>query len=247
MDRRAAWYVASFVVPVAVGIALVPFRTQLTSANLALIMVVAAVVVAAASNQIGASVACAVVTGFAYDFFLVVPYYSFTIAEPSEALTALLVLAVVATVGTVSSRFRRQRSITERREENLGLLYQLVDQVANAAATSALIETSTREIADLLGAPACTFEARTDVLDGPDTAGSWINQIGEVRKDGELWDTDRSGLPGPTLKLPVQSGGLDYGCFVITPAADQPVERWAIVVTVMIADLVGAALARWPD
>jgi K+-sensing histidine kinase KdpD len=247
MDRRAAWYVASFVVPVAVAIALVPFRTQLTSANLALIMVVAAVVVAAASNQIGPSVACALVTSVAYDFFLVVPYYSFTIAEPSESLTALLVLAVVATVGAVSSRFRQQRTITERREENLGLLYQLVDQVANAAATSALIDTSTREIADLLGARGCTFEARTDGGSDPAPVRASINQIGEVRKDDQVWDTSRSGLPGPTVTLPVQSGGLDYGCFVITPAIDQPVERWAIIVTVMIADLVGAALARWPD
>lgn len=246
MHRLSLWIVLAIAVPVTIAVALVPVRDEMSSANLALIMVLGAVAVAAASNRVVAWVVCAGVTGLAYDFFLVRPYYSVTIAAPAEALTAILVLAVVVVVGTVSSLFRRQRSLTVRREENLGLLYQLVEQVATAAGEKTLIDTSERELTQLLGATACRYVPSPghDNQDFPDDIA--ITAIGGLRLGDDEWDPSHGGLPERTLALPVQSGGLRFGKFRIEPGAEHVVARWELIVAVMIADLVGAALARWP-
>ena len=249
MNRFLPWLVLAIAVPIAIAVALVPFREQMSSANLALFMVVGAVAVAAAGTRFSLSMLCAAMTALCYDVFLVRPYYSVTIAEPSEAVTSGLVLVVVAVVGSVSRFAREQRSLTIRREENLGLLYQLVDQVATAAGETALVSSSEREIGELLAATACRYETEPSGPPGetdPRVADAELDQVGEVRIGDELWDTDQRGLPDRRLRVPVQSAGLHFGAFVVEPDPGRRVARWELITTVMIADLVGAALARWP-
>ena len=242
MYRIGLWVALAIVVPIAAAVALVPGRDQMTSANLALVMLVGAVVIAGLGNRVSIAVVCAAVTGLAYDFFLVRPYYSVTIAKPAEALTAVLVLVVVAVVGSVSSLVRRQRSIIERREDNLGLLYHLVERVANTAGEESLIETGEREIGELLSGASCRY-AKDQVTTNE---SAYIDPIGDIHIDGHVWDAEHQGLPDQQLALPVQSGGLQFGSFLVVPVAGTTVARWELIVTVMIADLVGAALARWP-
>jgi K+-sensing histidine kinase KdpD len=252
MQRLSVWIVLAVVVPIAIAVALIPVRDGATSANLALAMVLGAVVVAAASNRIGVSILCAAMTGLAYDFFLVHPYYSITIAVPNEALTAVLVLAVVAVVGTISTLFRRQRTLTERREENLGLLYQLVEQVATAAGETALVGTSERELAELLGALDCRFIPASPDGSGDDHQPAddgademVITAVGELQVGADVVDPSEA-VTARRLALPVQSAGLRFGRFRIDAAPGHTIARWELIVAVMIADLVGAALARWP-
>ena len=237
-----AWLVVAVVVPVAVSAALVPARDSATSANLALIVLVGAVGVAVACNRLLPSVVCAVVAGVAYDVFLVRPYGSVTIAEPSEALTAALILVVVVVVATASWLLRRQRELRERREEDLGLLYQVVQQVATGAGAASLVENTVRELGELLGGAHCRYQPQLVV--GP--LDSYIDAIGEVHVEGVAWDTEAAGMPPGRLLLPVQSGGMSFGSVVVEPVAGSPVARWELIVAVTMADLVGAALARWP-
>ncbi len=247
MRQRGLWIAVAIVVPLAIGLVLVPVREQVSSANLALFMLAGAVAVAAASNRVAISVLCAAATALAYDVFLVRPYYSVTIAAPDEVITAVLVLVVVAIVGFVSQLFRHQRTLVEQREENLGVLYQLVDQVASGAGEQSLIRTSERELAELLHADGCRFDDDLNVIgEDTDILDAFIDQIGDVRIEGELWDTEHRGLPDRQFRIPVTSGGLRFGCFLVSPRAGERAARWELIVALMIADLVGSALARWP-
>jgi hypothetical protein len=240
--RSSRWLpvVASVAVPVGLTALLVPFRESVSSANLALVLVVGVVVVAATGNRTAAFVGAAV-TALSYDVFLTRPYNSPAIASPAELFTAFLLLAVGLSVGVIASWARRQRAVAVDREADLGLLYHVIDQVAGCASTESLIAMAEREIAQLLGAEAVRFDT------GPtETIGS-IDRVGTVYVGDVRWPVAEVGLPGGPLLVPLQSGGLPLGAFVVRSQATHRVQTWQLVMAVMIADLIATALARWPS
>jgi hypothetical protein len=219
---------------------LVPFRESVSSANLALVLVVGVVAVAVTGRR-SAAVVCAAVTALSYDVFLTQPYNSPAIASPSELLTAFLLLAVGISVGAIAGWARRQRAVAVEREADLGLLYHVIDQVAGCASSESLVAMAEREIAQLLGAESVRFDT------GPtETVGS-IDRVGTVYVGDVRWPVADVGLPGGPLRVPVQSGDLPLGAFVVRARATQPVQTWQLVMAVMIADLIASALARWPS
>ena len=109
---------ASLTVPLLTGALLHPFRADITSATAVLVFVVA-VVAAAATGDRAAAVAAAVSSALWFDFFLTVPYLSFTIASADdvEATVLLVVISLVVTEvalwGRASSgRHRGARAIS---------------------------------------------------------------------------------------------------------------------------------------
>jgi hypothetical protein len=247
-SSRALPFVAAIAVPLLATAVLVPFRESVSSANLALVLVVAVVGVAAIGNRTAAIVGAAV-TALAYDVFLTQPYGSPAIAEPSELLTAVLLLVVGIAVAAISSWARRQREVAVERTDDLGLVYHVVDQVAGGASTEELVALGEREIRALLDATTVRFE-RDAVLDrrGGDAAPppATIDRVGDVRVGDLRWPVADVGLPHGPLLLPLQSGGLSLGAYVIEPSSPEPVETWRLVLSVMVADLIASALARWP-
>jgi hypothetical protein len=226
-------------VPVAATAVLVPFRESVSSANLALVLVVAVVAIAATGNRLAAATG-AVVTALSYDVFLTQPYGSPTIAEPTELLTALLLLVVGVVVGFISSWARHQRAVAVDRTDDLGLVYHVIDQIAGGASTESLLALGEREIGQLLGAAAVHFEREPHGTDGS------VDRIGEVRVGDLVWPVADVGLPGGTLAIPLQSGGLPLGVFVVHSRSTHRVATWELVMAVMIADLIASAMARWP-
>ena len=92
--------------------ALVPLRTTLGAANIALIMVLVVVLAAALGGRVGGAVT-AVAASIAFNFFHTKPYLTVRIDHPRDMATVLLILAVGVAVGELGVARARQ-SATRR-------------------------------------------------------------------------------------------------------------------------------------
>lgn len=99
---------AALVVPFLVAFVLVPFRTDLSAPNAALILAVAVVAVAAVGTRV-AGAAAALSAAVWFDFFLTEPYQRFVIADRDDIETAVLLLVVGLIVSQLAVRARRSR------------------------------------------------------------------------------------------------------------------------------------------
>ncbi|MFD0268198.1 DUF4118 domain-containing protein [Streptomyces sp. NPDC127106] len=96
---------AALAAPFAVALALVPFRTDLSATNAALVMVVSVVAVAAVGTRAAGAVAALSAAAW-FDFFLTRPYQHFTIADRDDVETAVLLLVVGLIVSQLAVRVR---------------------------------------------------------------------------------------------------------------------------------------------
>lgn len=101
---------------IAVAALVVPFRDDLDSANLALILVLVVVIAAILGGRRAGALA-AITATLSFDFFLVRPYLSMEIESTDDIETALILLGVGLLVGQVASRGRRSRRGREQAVE----------------------------------------------------------------------------------------------------------------------------------
>lgn len=103
-DRIAL--IAALVAPFLAALALVPFRTDLSATNAALVLVVAVVAVAALGTRAAGALAALSAAAW-FDFFLTRPYGRFTITGGDDVQTAVLLLVVGLIVSQLAVRARR--------------------------------------------------------------------------------------------------------------------------------------------
>lgn len=68
---------------------------------------------------------------FSFDFFLVPPFFTFTISDPAEWLALFFFLATAVATGLIASRLRQSVQDATQREEEAHALYQLVSATAS--------------------------------------------------------------------------------------------------------------------
>ncbi len=68
---------------------------------------------------------------FSFDFFLVPPFYTFTISDPAEWLALFFFLATAIATGVIASRLRQSVQDAKQREDEAHALYQLVSATAS--------------------------------------------------------------------------------------------------------------------
>lgn len=244
--RPVVAYTVAVAAPITAAAALSPFRDRLNSANLALVLVVVIVGVAVTGSRLTA-ITCAVVTALAYDVLLTQPYGSFSIAQPEEVETAFLLLTVGVTVGSLSNWARQQRVRATEREDYLGLLYHVIEQVSVGTSDESLIAIGEREIAELLGARSCRYVETSERTSEQDQPRPFVDRLGEVHIGALVWPAEETGLPSGEVEVALQSGGMVLGSFVVETTPATAVPRWRLVMVVMVADLIASALARWPS
>ncbi|GHH43295.1 hypothetical protein FHS35_000454 [Streptomyces umbrinus] len=108
-DRLAL--LAGLAGPFLVALLLVPFRTDLSRTNAALILVVAVVAVAALGSRVAGALAALSAAAW-FDFFLTRPYQTFDINTSADVETAVLLLVVGLIVSQLAARARRLEVIT---------------------------------------------------------------------------------------------------------------------------------------
>ncbi|MEV8514633.1 DUF4118 domain-containing protein [Dactylosporangium sp. NPDC051484] len=226
---------AALVVPPAVCAALTPLRTSVSDANLALVLVVVVVAVAAFGNR-PAGALSAVSAAVWFDFFLVPPYATWSIASTGDLATMALLLAVGLAVSQLAARARRLRLVTITDAEQLDRIHRTAELVRSGRGGPDVANQVRAQLVDLLGLRACRFEYGR-LLGHP----ARLERDGSIAAGGLRRYLAPEELPDEEIELRVAAGGRFYGRFMLRPTPGRPVPLRARLVAVTLADQAGAA------
>ena len=222
--------------PVAVALALTPWRARLAPADNALILVVVIVAVATSGRRWAAAL-CALSAALSFDYFLTRPYLSFRIHRTSDLVTELLLLFVGLCVGDLAARGRRHRAPAEEGRDHVNALHAVTELGATGSSPEEVVRAAAAELQRVLALRGCTFSVADTGL------AARIEPDGAVHIGTMDWSPADLGLPHRGVDLPVRGGGTVMGHFHLEPTPAVPVDRQALLVAVAIADQVGAAMA----
>ncbi|MFE9118706.1 DUF4118 domain-containing protein [Streptomyces sp. NPDC007172] len=231
--------VAAVAGPLAVAAALVPLRTHLASTNLALVLVVAVVAVAANGHR-GAGALAALSSAAWFDFFLTRPYERFTISSAGEITTAVLLLVVGLAVSQLAVRARRLKVVSITEADHLARIHETARLAQQATSANAVVAHVREQLIELLALDGCRFEYGT-LLGHPPQLG----QDGEVTTARGSWEVERRGWPqGEEIELRAFGKGRYYGRYMLRPGNAGAAPLPARMVAVTLAGQAGAALAE---
>jgi Domain of unknown function (DUF4118) len=222
--------------PFAGALALLPLRGHWSNTNVALLLVVIVVAVAAMGSRIAGGLAAA--SAFAwFDFFFTRPYLRFTISRSADVSTAVLLLLVGLAVSQLAVRTRRLRveSITDARY--LDLIHHAAELSA-AGSGDAAVGYVRDQLCELLELESCRFEYGTLVGHPPR-----LEPDGSILAGHRRWDVGEFGFPAGDIELRTFSGGHYLGRFMMTPRPLARPTLQARLVAVTLADQAGRAIS----
>jgi hypothetical protein len=228
--------VVAVLVSIGAVIALVPLRSNVSAANLALVLVLVVMGVAVLGGR-SAGVAAGVVTALAFDFFLTVPYGSFSIHRSDDVLTTVLLAMVGLVGGELVERARRSAADARGRQEQLEGFRRRAELAAGGERPARVIACTGEELAAMLGLDDVAYER------GPAPPAMAVLTHWGATVPG------RAGPGGPeTVALPVRAHGRDLGHFRLVfprPSAGMAVAADTRHAAVAMADQLGMALLRY--
>jgi hypothetical protein len=223
--------------PAAVATALIPARDHIGSVNVALVLAVVVVAIAAWGHRLAALLAAAS-AALCFDVLHTHPYYSFSITQRNDAITTALLLIVGIAVGELAVWSRKQQAAAAAGSEDIARMHGVGDLVADGRPLDQVILAVAYELRHLLSLKACRFHPGVS-MSGP----ARIGRDGEVVLHDVHWDVDDMGLPGKEVELLVQWGDFVFGRYVLVPTAGQPLSRERRLVAVALSDQVAAVMA----
>jgi Domain of unknown function (DUF4118) len=233
LNRDRVAIAAAVAVPLAGAAILLPWRSSWPNTNVALLLVVTVVAVAAGGNRVAGALA-AVSAAVWFDFFFTVPYERFSIAHSSDVTTFALLFAVGVAVSQLAARARRLKRVTV---EDAGYLARIVDSAAltqTAGSPDAVIQHVSRELVTLLDLRDCRYEY-----------GMLLGHPARLEPDGRVltrhgfYPVDEAGLPNDELELRTFSNGQYCGRFMMFPNSGAHPSQRARLVAVALADMAG--------
>jgi K+-sensing histidine kinase KdpD len=230
-------FALALVVPLAIAIALVPSRTEFAGAAAALIFVAAVVALSVIGTRFVGFIA-SVSSALWYDFFLTRPYDRLYISHQHDVETTICLLVVGLMVSELAARNRHHSIVSAEESEYVDMVRELTDVANRRVPSSAVIEQAISSLMPLLNLRACQFDRQPS---NPPMAR--ITQNGDVHHVGMEWPVSEIGIPGPQAEIVAEWRGRAFGRFVITPTPGEPIARERRIVAVLLASVVGAAIA----
>jgi hypothetical protein len=227
---------AAVAVPLAAAAILLPWRSSWPNTNVALLLVVTVVAVAAGGNRVAGALA-AVSAAVWFDFFFTVPYERFSIAHSSDVTTFALLFAVGVAVSQLAARARHLKRVTV---EDAGHLARILDSAGltqTARSPDAVVKHVGNELVSLLDLRDCRFEY-----------GMLIGHPARLEPDGRVltrhgyYPVDEAGLPDDELELRTFTNGQYCGRFMMRPNPGARPSQRARLVAVTLADLAGHSI-----
>jgi K+-sensing histidine kinase KdpD len=163
LDRDRAAVAAGVLLPLAVAAVFLPLRSSWSNTNMALVLVVAVVAVAAMGNRLAGALAALSAAAW-FDFFYTVPYERFTISRAADIRTAVLLLVVGVAVSQLAARARRLKVIAITDARYLAEIHEAAELAQVARTPDAVIDHVKRQLTtvlDLAGLPREEIELRT--------------------------------------------------------------------------------------
>ena len=233
-DRLAM--LAALTAPLAAAAILVPFRASWPNTNVALLLVVVIVAVAAIGNRLAGAIA-AIWAAICFDFFFTVPYERLTISRSSDVVTFVLLLIVGLAVSQLAARARTLKMITITDSAYLARIHDTAT-LAQTATSAAVVDHVRGQLTELLDLEDCRFEY-----------GKLLGSPARLEPDGTIltrhgrWDADQFGLPAGEIELRTFAGGQYLGRYMLTPKSGSRPSLQARLVAVTLAETAGRALA----
>ncbi|MHB8537043.1 MAG: DUF4118 domain-containing protein [Candidatus Dormibacteria bacterium] len=237
-ERLLPWFsvaVATFA-PVVVTLAIVPIRSDIPNATVALGLAVIVSLLAAMGTRITAAIA-AVSAAVCFDVFFTEPYGSLSISRIQDVATSALLLVGGLIVGQLSARNRLHRGLFTRTSYDLRRIHDVAEMLASGVGSDQVVRAVATELKSLLGLRDCWFEA--SFLDEP---GPVIEPGGAVSWGSLWWGFRTLGLPGKKITLFVEHRGQILGRYVLMAEPATRVSREQLLVAVTLADQAGVSL-----
>jgi len=200
---------AALAAPIAAAAVLLPFRASWPNTNVALLLVVVVVGVAALGNRLAGGLA-AVGAAVWFDFFFTLPYGRFTIARAADITTFVLLLVVLGlAVSQLAAQARRLRVITITDARHLALIHQTAALGQSPRAADLIAGHVRDQLTSLLDLQECRYEP-----------GILLGHPPRLERDGSIWPacswTPLSGLSCATCSAS-SARGADPACAVDGP------------------------------
>jgi hypothetical protein len=223
--------------PVVVALLLVPIRSDVGNANLALVLVLVVVAAAILGGRRAGAVA-AVMATLSFDFFLTKPFLSMEVESSDDVETVLILLGVGLLVGAVASRGRRAERAREQAADAIGHVHTVADLVAQDTPLADVATAVTRELRALLSLHDCFLELPPFLYVMPR-----LERGGNVDASEHRWFAGGLALSADGVELPVLERGVQVARFVLIGDPDVAVTIEERVAAVALADQLGTALA----
>jgi hypothetical protein len=236
LTRDRAAVAAGVLLPLAVAAILIPLRSSWSNTNVALVLVVAVVAVAAIGNRWGGALA-AVSAAAWFDFFFTVPYYRFTISRADDIRTAVLLLVVGLTVSQLAARARQLKVLAITDARYLAEIYETAELTQTARSPDVVVDHVRNQLVNVLDLAGCRFEYGSLLGHPPRLEADGSVMVGRHRQNVE-----DGGLPAAEIELRTFGNGQYYGRFMLQPKPDSRPSLQARLVAVTLADQAGRAL-----
>jgi Domain of unknown function (DUF4118) len=232
-DRIAI--LAAVAAPLGVAAVLLPFRASWSNTNVALLLVVVVVGVAAIGNRVAGALA-AVWAAIWFDFFFTLPYYRFTIRNSADVTTAVLLLLTGIAVSQLAARARRLKVIAVTDAGYLAQIHETASLAKSATVPDVVVDHVREQMVGLLDLEGARFEY-----------GSLLGHPPRLEPDGTVtvgrsrWDVELAGLPAAEIELRTFGNGQYFGRFMLKAKPGSKPSLQARLVAVTLADQAGRA------
>jgi hypothetical protein len=237
LDRDRAAVAAGVLLPLAVAAVFLPLRSSWSNTNMALVLVVAVVAVAAMGNRLAGALAALSAAAW-FDFFYTVPYERFTISRAADIRTAALLLVVGVAVSQLAARARRLKVIAITDARYLAEIHEAAELAQAARTPDAVIDHVKRQLTTVLDLAGCRFEYGTLIGHPPRLESDGSVTVGRRHLDVEL-----AGLPREEIELRTFGNGQYHGRFMLAPKPESRPSLQARLVAVTLADQAGRSFA----
>jgi len=235
LSRDRAAVLAGLLAPLIVSAILLPWRASWSNTNVALLLVVIVVAVAAIGNRFAGALG-AVSAAAWFDFFFTHPYERFTIRGSADITTALLLLVVGLAVSQLAAHARQLRVVAITDAGYLAQIHKVASIAKSAAAPDAVVDSVKEQLIRVLDLEGCRFEYGSLLGHPPRLEPDGTVVIGHVR-----WAVEQSGLPAAEIELRAFADGQYYGRFMMRARAGAKPSLQARLVAVTLADQAGRA------
>ncbi|MGV1007519.1 MAG: DUF4118 domain-containing protein [Dermatophilaceae bacterium] len=237
---RWAVLTATVALPLLTGALFAALSKQVSTATVALVLVLWVVVAASTGDRV-AGVLAAFAGGLSFDYFLTMPYQQLAIADPEDLEVTVLLVVIGLVVTELALWGRRQQAHAARRTGYLdGVLAAAGAVAAGNVPSDVLVGVVAGQISEILGADECHY------VPGPllDPRVAVIDHDGVVTLRGRVVDVDRAGLPTEDhVAVVVTRGARTLGHFLVSaasrltyPSAEQ--RRVAVLLADQLASVV---------
>jgi K+-sensing histidine kinase KdpD len=237
LTRDRAAFAAALVAPLAAAAILVPFRSSWPNTNVALLLVVVMVAVAAIGNRVAGAIA-AIGAAVWFDFFFTLPYERFTIRSSADVTTFVLLLVAGVIASQLAAHARRLKVVAISDERYLAQIHQAAVLAQTAKSPDAVVDHVADQLAGLLDLQACRF-GYGNLLGHPPR----LQPDGTVATGRGHWDVEHAGRPGEEIELRVFDGGQYYGRFMMRPQPGSRPSLQARLVAIALTEQAGRAAA----